>query len=102
MYSWRPLRRFTIPSLSARVLQLLHNLVVAEHLGCPQGGVPNIALQVDACVVLEQQAHHGDLALHRSRHESGAAARTAQVDAGTALQQLLRYVQLPTTRGDVQ
>eukprot|EP00964_Phaeocystis_antarctica_P024397 scaffold13667_cov68-Phaeocystis_antarctica.AAC.11 len=57
---------------------------------------------VDARLVLEQQAHHGVLALRRSRHESGAVIDATQVDAGTALQQLLRHMQAPSSSGRVQ
>eukprot|EP00964_Phaeocystis_antarctica_P002241 scaffold1159_cov68-Phaeocystis_antarctica.AAC.4 len=57
---------------------------------------------VDNRLVLEQQAHYGVLALRRSHNESGAALGAAQVDAGTALQQLIRHAQLPTMRGRVQ
>eukprot|EP00964_Phaeocystis_antarctica_P041091 scaffold23492_cov65-Phaeocystis_antarctica.AAC.1 len=66
------------------------------------GGRPISVLQVETRLVLEQQAHHGVLTLRRRYHESGAALGAAQVDASTALQQLLRHAQAPTTRGQVQ
>eukprot|EP00964_Phaeocystis_antarctica_P041093 scaffold23492_cov65-Phaeocystis_antarctica.AAC.3 len=75
---------------------------VMPFCGRHQGGRPISILQVDARLVLKQQAHHGVLAHPRSRHESGDAYGVAQVDAGTALQQLLHHMQLPTSRGNVQ
>eukprot|EP00964_Phaeocystis_antarctica_P032588 scaffold18451_cov73-Phaeocystis_antarctica.AAC.4 len=59
-------------------------------------------LQVDTRLVLEQQAHQGVLAHRRTHHESGAPLGAAQVDVGTALQQLVSHAQLPTSRGRVQ
>eukprot|EP00964_Phaeocystis_antarctica_P070511 scaffold42947_cov71-Phaeocystis_antarctica.AAC.3 len=86
----------------ARREQLLHALLVARVSGHNQGGRPTSVLQVDARLVLEQQAHHGMLAHRRSPHESGAPLGAAQVDAGTALQKFLRHVQAPTSHGRMQ
>eukprot|EP00964_Phaeocystis_antarctica_P002234 scaffold1158_cov66-Phaeocystis_antarctica.AAC.4 len=57
---------------------------------------------VDARLVFEQQVHHRVLADSRSHYESGRVLGCAQVDAGTALQQLLSHAQAPTRRGRVQ
>eukprot|EP00964_Phaeocystis_antarctica_P109851 scaffold74268_cov74-Phaeocystis_antarctica.AAC.2 len=60
------------------------------------------ALQVDTRPMLEQQAHHGMITQLRSHHDRRAGLRAAQVDAGTALQQLLHHAQLPIRHGHVQ
>eukprot|EP00964_Phaeocystis_antarctica_P107303 scaffold72053_cov63-Phaeocystis_antarctica.AAC.8 len=70
--------------------------------GVHQSGRPLSALLVDARLVLKQQAHHGVLARHRSHYDSGDVPGTAQVDAGTTLQQLLCHAQLPIRHGHVQ
>eukprot|EP00964_Phaeocystis_antarctica_P109852 scaffold74268_cov74-Phaeocystis_antarctica.AAC.3 len=80
-------------------------LAPAASSSCTHSFWPSLAAiirAVHARPVLEQQAYHGVLASSRSQHESGAVHGTAQVDTGTALQQLLRHAQLPTFRGRVQ
>eukprot|EP00964_Phaeocystis_antarctica_P032587 scaffold18451_cov73-Phaeocystis_antarctica.AAC.3 len=86
----------------ARLQQLLHALLLTLAGSHHQGGRPTSVLQVDARLVLEQQAYHGILTHRRRHHESCATPGVAQFHAGTALQQLLRHAQAPTLRGRMQ